>query len=440
MTQASVPSRRLKVAAARVALGSNRTRRLAFGASLSAGFTLIEILVTLGIITLVAALGVPVFNALSGARSTEAGRNLVAAALGQARTIAVNEGRYTGVLFYVDPATERTAMSIVSVNDPQASYEDADPYDKYKSWIPGQQYNTGEIDTATSRVTRSDRVISLASDSDATFLASDYPAATPSTEYLKFFGNYRPTVRIYRCKEQHTSANSSGNRPPRTGPNIAPDVQFVTYPTPNAIAPPPSETTYLNFSNRYWGRSAPLVSTAKQLLPKGVGLQVIVPPIATTTANQPEQYLRTACIVFDPQGRMVTQPFSIPSNSDLGKDLGLTTDPAVIAQLRTRGLSPDAEIVYAGLGVILYDQQLFRSQNFSESDWIYQNRDNNDAVIFSDQGAVFGDYPRDAPNANATFDISAASTISERAEETWLQNNAVPLLINRFSGSLTETE
>ena len=68
------------------------------------GFTLVELLIVLAIIVLVAAIAVPSFRAMTGARSTEAVHNQLSALLGRARADAVAVQKVHGVAFFLDPA------------------------------------------------------------------------------------------------------------------------------------------------------------------------------------------------------------------------------------------------------------------------------------------------------------------------------------------------
>jgi prepilin-type N-terminal cleavage/methylation domain-containing protein len=71
------------------------------------GFTLVELLVVLGILVLLMALAVPLFGLLSGKRSIGSARNQVGAALAAARAQAIAQQEVRGVLFVVDPASQR---------------------------------------------------------------------------------------------------------------------------------------------------------------------------------------------------------------------------------------------------------------------------------------------------------------------------------------------
>ena len=76
-------------------------------------FTLTELLIVIGLIVLLIALAVPAFRAMSGGRSLDAAQNQLAAVLGAARAEAIGLQKVRGVLFYLDPATDRVNAAIV---------------------------------------------------------------------------------------------------------------------------------------------------------------------------------------------------------------------------------------------------------------------------------------------------------------------------------------
>lgn len=77
------------------------------------GWTLVELLVVMGIMVLVIAMAVPIFGTLTGNRSIQGAQNQLAAVLSAARTQAMELQRYTGVMFFLDPATDRINMATV---------------------------------------------------------------------------------------------------------------------------------------------------------------------------------------------------------------------------------------------------------------------------------------------------------------------------------------
>lgn len=76
-------------------------------------YTLNELLIVIAIIVLLIGLAVPAFNVLTGAKSVEGATNQLSAFLGQARTEAIGVQEVRGVMFFIDPATDRATMAMV---------------------------------------------------------------------------------------------------------------------------------------------------------------------------------------------------------------------------------------------------------------------------------------------------------------------------------------
>src|SRR4051794_11913764 len=76
-------------------------------------FTMAELLIVIALIVLLLGLAVPAFNLLSGGKSIEGATNQVSAALGRARAEAIGLQKVTGVMFFIDPKTQRRSMAIV---------------------------------------------------------------------------------------------------------------------------------------------------------------------------------------------------------------------------------------------------------------------------------------------------------------------------------------
>ena len=71
------------------------------------GFTLAEMLVVMGIIIIFIAMAVPVVRSLTGSASISTARNEIASLVTRAREEAVGIQDIRGVLFFVDPASDR---------------------------------------------------------------------------------------------------------------------------------------------------------------------------------------------------------------------------------------------------------------------------------------------------------------------------------------------
>src|SRR5262245_41682383 len=77
------------------------------------GFSLTEVLIVIALIVLMLALALPAFNFITGGRSVDGAMNQISAFLTRARTEAVGLQEVRGVIFYIDPKTERQMMALV---------------------------------------------------------------------------------------------------------------------------------------------------------------------------------------------------------------------------------------------------------------------------------------------------------------------------------------
>jgi prepilin-type N-terminal cleavage/methylation domain-containing protein len=99
------------------------------------GFTLVELLVVIGIIVIMVALAVPLLGVIRGNRSVEGAQNTIAAMLGIARSEAMEQQRIRGVLFYRE-ITGRDSTILVEAARPRGG-DDAN-VDIYLDLVPGR--------------------------------------------------------------------------------------------------------------------------------------------------------------------------------------------------------------------------------------------------------------------------------------------------------------
>ncbi|MGC4031299.1 MAG: prepilin-type N-terminal cleavage/methylation domain-containing protein [Tepidisphaeraceae bacterium] len=248
-----------------------------------AGFTLMELLVVMGILVILLVIALPIFDYITGARSAEAGVNVASAMVGRARALALNreDDKYVGVLFYNEPDTDRDAMQIVEVDagDIDTSLE------RYVSWQNSASYRQAIV---TPPQRPADVVYSQVLDPTLGGAGSPY--------------NNRPVVKRFEA-----IADSSG-----------------------AGSHPANGTT---FTNAYWGvrvvgNTIPVSLDAEvQYLPKGVRARVLMRRNAVSVS-------RPGMILFDKQGHVVVRRWGISRDSDTSIDggeklldaMGFTTD------------------------------------------------------------------------------------------------------------------
>lgn len=83
-------------------------------------FTLFELLVVISIIILLAAIIVPAFGRIIESANYSGSINRVTGALGQARALAIQNGRNTGVAFFFDLRTETASMQVLELHGQQS--------------------------------------------------------------------------------------------------------------------------------------------------------------------------------------------------------------------------------------------------------------------------------------------------------------------------------
>jgi type II secretory pathway pseudopilin PulG len=342
-------------------------------------FTLIEILIVIGLIVLIIALAVPAFSFITGSRSVDAGENLVSGMLSLARATAIaSDGSKSALMFFRDPTNERTAMALIVLP--------ADP-GLYKSWRQFQEDGT-----------------------------------TPTTYYV---GN-----EVYRLVDSGP-AGKQVNKKFRC-------IQQTTAGSPG----PPNQTSPAGNSNAFW---APVSETIFevgegfevrqiQYLPPGVSAQLVNDPdpdsvrypITPPGAGR-DRYVRIGLILFDSSGALLHQQYKIYGTSQPYQMTYQTGQPPPIAP----DLGDNANYpLFSQMGVVLYDEENFRTAGGTEKDAVNNN------VNYNSGGPGNADY-------------------NEPVEEAWLDgypppgsppgtppppSSPVSLMINRYNGTLIRGE
>lgn len=81
-------------------------------------FTLVELLIVIGLIVLLMAVAVPVFRTLTGSRSVEQGTNVLSSLLAQTRNQAILNHESRGLCFYYSQDLDRYVAEMVWYDDP----------------------------------------------------------------------------------------------------------------------------------------------------------------------------------------------------------------------------------------------------------------------------------------------------------------------------------
>jgi prepilin-type N-terminal cleavage/methylation domain-containing protein len=312
------------------------------------GFTLVELMIAVGIIVLMLALAMPAFRAITGSRSTEGATNQVSAMLARARTDAIGGGQPYGVAFFYDSTGQYELAEVAPVT--------------FSTWAG---YTTS-------------------------YLPSAYVTYTPGGGTLEYFVSLKAVPA------------SSGNQTPDQDKN-----NWHQY----AAGTP----------EYYWAAASTSISpvlydqipsTDAVLLPTGVGAQVIMDSSLNTTA--PDRYLRAGLVMFDPSGRVAYLSTVCSSYGLVGSAIGEDLKNAVATAGGTVQQTATNELLPSSFGAVVYDRDAYAAQNFPAHD--------------------------PTLNPTVTYGTVGSSPPSEADAEQWLDLNATPLLINRYTGDLVHGE
>jgi hypothetical protein len=191
--------------------------------------------------------------------------------------------------------------------------------------------------------------------------------------------------------------------------------------------------------NWRWVGGPPLqlrAGTDVETLPVGVSAQTVCDGSInnTGTTRLTDGYLSTGLILFDGNGRLSSQLYAVPDMGPLADVLGIVPLPnqhlgyPSALGVYLPGSTPAALGVMSQYGLVLYQREQFLGQGLTFGDVLYTTSN-------KPTGA--------APPTNAswiTAYTNAPSGPSEQLEEQWLDQNATPLLINRYNGTLVRGE
>lgn len=362
------------------------------------GFTLTELLVVMGIIILLALAAVPAIRFIAGSRSIEGTQNIVAAMVGRARNQAINDGEPRGVFFFVDPQNDRTTMALVTQ---QGNSELA----QYSGWTRPTAAVPTYVDRQGNGYTPS---LAPADVNPVTYYGpSNQPFNTSQVVMLHtagetYLGLPRPIISPYSSATKHNANN--GNRPPTSPPWGA-------------------GTTSLELAG----------GTDFQMIPPGVGLQLLNSNPANR--NNFDRYVRIGCIMFDEKGKFTSVPWSVDSGTKVGRAMHLARN------LDLTSNNGNVQPLVSQFGIMLYDRQTFLAQTaksgtaFTEGDFIY-------SPSFTYPGYTPKTFFATgfAPKFSTAADEGVSNAAPLPNKEDWLDRNSLPLVVDRYDGSLVKGE
>jgi prepilin-type N-terminal cleavage/methylation domain-containing protein len=209
----------------------------------------------------------------------------------------------------------------------------------------------------------------------------------------------------------------------------------------SGVASQPPKTQQ-DTGNWRWVGGPPLqlrAGTDVETLPLGIGVQTVCNGVInnTGTTRLTDGYFSTGLIVFDGSGRLASQLYAVPDIGPLADALGIILPPSPkhagypsVTNVYQPGSSPAALGVESQYGLVVFQREAFVGQGFSVSD-----------VPYTTPNAPVGAAPPTSAAWQAGYTATPAGiTISEAQEEAWLDQNATPLLINRYNGTLVRGE
>lgn len=145
--------------------------------------------------------------------------------------------------------------------------------------------------------------------------------------------------------------------------------------------------------------------TDLESLPAGVDVQLVNDNGNSATVDR---YLHVGVIMFDSTGKLTSQPFVIYRQGLIGR----AAYPGATFDIADNLVKPDYPL-YSQFGLVLLDRDAFTNQNFP---------------------------PNDPAIDGSSYGTTGSAPPSEADEENWLDQNASPLLINRYNGTLLQAQ
>jgi len=161
--------------------------------------------------------------------------------------------------------------------------------------------------------------------------------------------------------------------------------------------------------------------TDLQPLPAGIAVQTICNCSYSNGQRLTDGYLTVGVILFDGLGRLTSQPYGFAGSSQLAISSGL--NQAYPAVTNVGIFNSVGNLIQFGVpsqfGLVVYQRNDFVSQGFPTNDPTY---------FYS------------TAQASSYYNSSPTGGPTQAQEESWLDQNSTPLLINRYTGTLIRAE
>lgn len=159
-------------------------------------------------------------------------------------------------------------------------------------------------------------------------------------------------------------------------------------------------------------------------LPSGIGVQTVCNcNLSRNGERTGNGYLQVGVILFDAKGRLTSMLYAISQFSNLGRATQMTSSYPTKGNIGAlKGNELIAQGVYSQFGVVVYQQQAYVSNRSPlQPEALYTDRT----------------LPGNPPLPDYT---NASSTPTQQQADSWLDQNATPLLIDRYTGTLIKAE
>jgi prepilin-type N-terminal cleavage/methylation domain-containing protein len=357
------------------------------------GFTLIEMITVLSIIIIVLAIALPVWRTLLGGTNLSAAQNEISATIANARADAIYNRQTIGVFFFIDPKTQQTGMAEVQVQtlyQPTVSAYGGNA-GVTSLFIPGTWSDTaGSVSWTAASPWQNGAINSLE--------RVNSPDPTNAGNFIF----YRDVTLLPKGVAVALNNNTNTN-PPALNP-------YNAYATWN-------------------------------------------PTAASSPGSAIDRYLRTGCIMFNPDGTLASIPWGIPYYEwfTATQHTNNPSSPSENLLCKTMGMpqfydtastfaptaGPANVPLTSSVGLIIYDHDAYINQHATGSSG---GASLGTGAQFSDSDMILSLQPTGPVGSPIGVPPNSGPAADKFLEEQWIDQNGTALLVSPFNGSLIKAK